>query len=416
MNILIITQWFDPEPNNMKALSFAKMLRDKGNNVQVLTGFPNYPTGKIYEGYKLKQYQKEVIDGIIIHRVYLYPSHDKNKYKRMANYFSFGLSAAINGKRKIKGSIDIVYVYHPPITSTIAAFSIAKKKKAKVVLDVNDLWPDSISATGMMFNVKLLSRIGKWCLKTYKKADAINVLSNGIKNLLIERGVIAEKISTIPVWCNEELLTGTRDENFYVEQECNKHFTLIYAGAVGAAQGLDIALDGAKELRESIPSLQILIIGTGTCADVLSKRVKEKNIDNVKILPPVPPEKVVPILNCADALFVNLKKDELFSITVPSKIPLYMATGKVIIAGIEGDAAEIINNADCGVTFEPGNVEEFCSAVRKVYNMTDNERNIFAKNGLNYYKKFLSMDSGVDAFNNLFLSLNSNGTESFVNE
>lgn len=405
MNILLITQWFDPEPNNMKALSFAKRLRDKGNNVQVLTGFPNYPIGKIYEGYKLRRYQKEVIDDIVVHRVYLYPSHDGNKWKRMLNYFSFGISASVIGKRKIKGDIDVVYVYHPPITSTIAAFSIAKKKKAKVVLDINDLWPDSISATGMISNPKWLKKIDKWCDKTYRKADAINVLSKGIKNILVNKGVPDDKISVIPVWCNEDLLSNKKDEEFYLEHKCAERFTVIYAGAIGVAQGLDIVLDGAKDLQESIPDLQVLLVGTGTCADSLKQRIKDENISNVKLLPAVSPEKVVAILNCADVLLVNLKKDELFSVTIPSKIPLYMATKKMIIAGLDGDGEKIIKDANCGIIFEPGSIDSFKETLTKVYNTTKEERDIFAERGYDFYKNNLSFESGVSAFNDLFKSL-----------
>lgn len=401
MRILIITQWFDPEPNNMKALVFAKKLQDLGNDVEVITGFPNYPIGKIYEGYKLKLHKKQIMDGVTVHRVYLYPSHDRNKWKRMANYFSFGWSAKFFSRFFLKGKFDIVYVYHPPVTSTTAAFSIARRKKAKVVLDVNDLWPDSIASTGMMSNKKLLGIIDKWCKKTYKKAAAINVLSKGIKVLLEERGVPDYKISTIPVWCNEALLTESRHEEFYQANRCHEKFTVLYAGAMGEAQGLNVLIDVAERLKETA-GLQILLVGTGTCAEGLKATIEEKGLENIAVLPSVPSEQVCSVLNCADVLFVHLKKDELFSVTVPSKIPLYMASKKPIIAGLEGDAAKIIEDSKGGIVCESGNVDELVSAFLKVYGMTVQERKEMAERGYQYYQEHLSFESGVRAFNDLF--------------
>lgn len=398
MNILMVTQWFDPEPNNMKALVFAKRLQSMGNNVEVITGFPNYPIGKICDGYKLRRYLYEEMDGIPVHRVFLYPSHDKNKWKRMLNYFSFGFSVRFFNIKKLKYRYDAVYVYHPPLTSAGAALKVAKKRKTKLLLDINDLWPESISATGMMSDGILTRTIDKWCARIYKKADRINVLSDGIKNILVGKGVPAEKISTIPVWCNEDLLTEEKDETFYYENNCKDRFTLIYAGAIGNAQNLSVFVDVAYNLR-SYENIQIILIGTGTQADEIRNRIKEKNLENIRILGNVPPKRVVPILNCADALIIHLAKNDLFNITIPSKIPLYMAAKKPIIAGLEGDAEKILRAAQCGYICEPENIDELSNAIIKVYRCDEQERAEMAESGYDYHKNRLSIDSCVKKFN-----------------
>lgn len=404
MNILMITQWFNPEPNDMKSLVFAKKLQESGNNVEVITGFPNYPTGVIYEGYKLQRYFYEEMDGIPVHRVYLYPSHNKNKWKRMLNYFSFGFSVASFNLKKLKNKFDVVYVYHPPLTSASAALRIAKRGKTKLLLDINDLWPESINATGMMSDGFLTRLIDKWCLRVYKKADRINVLSDGIKNVLIKKSVSAQKISTIPVWCNEELLTEKRDETFYSENNCEGKFTLVYAGAIGNAQNLSVFVDVACNLK-SYEDIQIILIGTGTQANEISDRIKEKNLKNIKILGNVPPNRVVPILNCADALIIHLAKNDLFNITVPSKIPLYMAAKKPVIAGLEGDAERIIREARCGYICEPENIESLSNAIIKAYLSDRSELISMAENGYRYYLDNHSIDSCVREFNCLLTDL-----------
>ena len=157
VKILLLTQWFDPEPT-FKGLLFAKTLRDKGYDVEVLTGFPNYPGGKVYKGYKISLYQKEIIDGIIIHRVPLYPSHDGSALKRIFNYVSFSLSSILIGLIKTR-NIDVIYSYHPPLTTALSAVILGFFKRIPFVVDIQDLWPDTLIATGMINNKKVLNVI-----------------------------------------------------------------------------------------------------------------------------------------------------------------------------------------------------------------------------------------------------------------
>ena len=163
--ILIMTQWFDPEPT-FKGLLFARELVARGFEVEVITGFPNYPGGVLYEGYRLKLIQKEMIDGVLITRVPLFPSHDKNRLGRIANYISFAFSSLMYGLFLAKRP-DVIYVYHPPLTVSISALIIKLFRRIPVVLDIQDMWPDTLKATGMITNSRLLGFVSKVCNLIY---------------------------------------------------------------------------------------------------------------------------------------------------------------------------------------------------------------------------------------------------------
>lgn len=405
MRILLLTQWFDPEPNNIKALVFAKELKKRGHEVQVLTGFPNYPTGKIYKGYKLKLFHKEEVNGIKINRVWLYPSHDDSAIKRILNYGSFALAATILGPFLI-GKIDVIYVYHPPATIALPALILKIFKRAPILLDVNDLWPDTLWATGMMKNKFVIKMIDLWCKFSYNVAKKINVLGDGMKTLLVERGIPEEKISVIPCWSNEtQIDRTTKNEDIYTKYNLKNSFVGIYAGAIGSAQNLETLIESAYILREKLPNFKLVFVGHGTRLQVLKDKVEELKLNNVVFIPIVPPRELAGILNLADILFIHLKNDPLFEITVPSKTQLYLATGKPIVAGLKGDAAKIIEDSNGGIVCHPENSLEISEAIMKIYKMTSIERDDMSKRGMEYYNSNLSLAAGVDKFEKEFIEM-----------
>src|SRR5690606_2008039 len=211
IRILLITQWFDPEPT-FKGMVFARELVKQGFKVEVLTGFPNYPGGKIYPGYKIKLFQKESIDGVTITRVPLYPSHDKGALGRALNYMSFALTSMLYGLFFAKRP-SVIYAYHPPLTVGISAAIIRFFRRAPMVYDIQDMWPDTLRATGMLSNERVLRGISRACDWVYKKADQLVVLSPGFKRLLIERGVPESKIEVIYNWCAEYSMPTSEDCN-----------------------------------------------------------------------------------------------------------------------------------------------------------------------------------------------------------
>lgn len=320
MRILMLTQWFDPEPT-FKGLAFAKELIRLGHEVEVLTGFPNYPGGKLYDGYKIRLRQREIIDGISVIRVPLYPNHDGSALKRIGNYLSFAFSAALLGPFLVKQA-DVVYVYHPPATVALPAMMIKLLRGMPFVYDIQDLWPDTLAASGMLNNRQILKCVEWWCNLTYKIADHIVVLSPGFKRKLIERGVPEDKVSVIYNWCDEgQIAVMKRRVAAEREPEMVGRFNIVFAGTMGKAQVLDAVMDAAKLLSDRLPQVQFVFIGGGSDVERLKQIKSDKNLANVIFLPRRPFSEIGSALSMADLLLVHLKDDPLFEITLPSKTP-----------------------------------------------------------------------------------------------
>ena len=227
--ILLITQWFDPEPT-FKGLLFAKELVSRGFEVEVITGFPNYPGGVLYKGYRLKFIQKNIVEGVLVTRVPLYPSHDNSKFGRIANYISFAFSSLLYGLFFAKRP-DVIYAYHPPLTVGISALIIKLFRRVPVVLDIQDMWPETLKATGMISNPRFLGFVSKICNLIYSSVTKIVVLSPGFKKLLINRGVPDSKIEIIYNWADEEVLRAMTNET-PKEIASIEGFKILFAGNV----------------------------------------------------------------------------------------------------------------------------------------------------------------------------------------
>jgi len=400
MRILILTQWFEPEPT-FKGLAFAKELARRGHEVQVLTGFPNYPGGRIYEGYRIRLLQREEIDGIPILRVPLYPSHSRSRLGRTANYVSFALSAAIVGSAAVSRP-DVIYAYHPPATIAFPALVLRWAYRARLVYDIQDLWPDSIAATGMLNGGAVLQMLSAWCRFVYAHSDHIAVLSPGFKRVLIDRGVPAEKISVIYNWCDESQLCGSSSTSPGQLDSWSNKFLVIFAGTMGAAQSLDTVLEAAYLMKSSRPNVQFLFIGGGIDADRLASRAAALELSNVCFLPRVQPGEIGPVLSRADALLVHLKNDPLFHVTIPSKTQAYMAAGRPILMAVPGDAADVVREANCGVTCEPENPSSLAEAIVRLEAMSAEERRVLGENGRRFYESVFAFRVGISAFEAIF--------------
>jgi colanic acid biosynthesis glycosyl transferase WcaI len=394
MRILFITQWFQPE-DLFKGLPLAKELSKLGHQVEVLTGFPNYPQGKLYDGYKIRFLQRETMEGVSVIRVPLYPSHDKSGLKRIINYISFAFSAAIIGPWVIKKA-DVAYVYHPPATIGFPAAMIKLLRRIPFVYDVQDLWPDTLAATGMFNNKLGLWLISKWCKFIYKKAGKIVVLSNGFKKALVERGVREDKITVIYNWVDDNLVKPCRKNTVLAEKlGLSGKFNIIFAGNIGKAQALDSVITAANLLRNNSRNIQFVFVGAGIEVENLKQKAKDLGLDNVLFIPQQPMSEIGAILNLADILLVHLKDDPLFRITVPSKIQAYLAVGRPILVGVRGDAADLVIKAKAGLTCIPEDANSIADGVRNFMNMSARELDTMGENGTIFYKQNLSLEVGT---------------------
>jgi glycosyltransferase involved in cell wall biosynthesis len=399
LKILILSQFFAPEPH-LKGLPFARELKARGHEVEVLTGFPNYPGGRVYQGHRIRPWQREYMEGILVNRVPLYPSHDSSPVRRILNYTSFALSAATLGALMTERP-DVVHVYHPPPSIGLAAVVLKALKGVPFVYDVQDLWPDTVAATGMLSNPWALKAITKWCDFIYRQAGHVSVLSPGFKRVLTARGVPAEKITVIRNWCDEDASRSVEYDDAEAERLGMKgRFNIVFAGTMGKAQGLDSVLEAAEICAGRNPAIQFVFVGGGTERGRLEAASAGRG--NVRFLPYRQSAEMPVLFGLADALLVHLKKDPLFEITIPSKTQAYLATGKPIIIGVAGDAADIVREAGAGLAVESENAGQIAEAALRLAGMGADRLKEMGAAGKDYYFRELSLRRGVDRFEEIF--------------
>ncbi len=392
MRILILTQWFQPEPN-FKGLPLAKALRKMGHDVEVLTGFPNYPGGKLYSGYRIKLWKREVMDGIVVNRALLYPSHDQSAVRRIFNYASFAISSMLVSfciKRP-----DVVYVYCPPMTAAAGAIALRVLRKVPYVIDIQDLWPDTLASTGMIKSELVMRLVGAWSAFAMRKAQALIVLSPGFKRRLLERHVLSP-IHVIPNWAPPEI--EEQAKSVPVKASSNgAELNILFAGNMGKAQALETVIGAAKRLILDAPMIRFTFIGSGVEVEALRAASHAAGTDNIIFLPPRPVADMGPVFADADALLVHLRDDPLFSITIPSKTQAYLAMGRPILMGVRGDAADMVEAAGAGIAFIPESADSLADAAIKLSNMSKESRAAMGYAGSVYYQTHLSFEKGVQS-------------------
>lgn len=401
--VLLLTQWFDPEPT-FKGLVFARELVRQGFEVEVLTGFPNYPGGKLYPGYRIQWLQREVIDGVQITRVPLYPNHDQSAIKRVLNYASFAASSLIYGLFMAKRA-DVIYAYHPPLTVGVTASLLRLLRRIPVVYDIQDMWPDTLRATGMLNNARALNVVAAVCGWVYRRVDHIVVLSPGFKCLLAARGVPERKLEVIYNWADEAALATPQGSVPKELAADGQAFYILFAGNMGKAQALDAVLDAARLLQERGSRVRWVMLGGGVEVPILKQRAADMRLNNVVFLPPVPMTEVGAYLNAANALLVHLRKDPLFEITIPSKTQAYMAVGKPVLMAVNGDAADLVRQSSGGVVAESENPQALAEAAERMASLNAEELAAMGQRARAYYQQHLALQVGVKRFGEVFRRL-----------
>jgi colanic acid biosynthesis glycosyl transferase WcaI len=395
MRILLLTQWFQPEPQ-FKGLPLAKALIERGHEVEVLTGFPNYPGGTVYPGYKVKPWQRETMGGVAVTRAALYPSHDRSAFRRILNYTSFALSSALLAftiKRP-----DVIYVYCPPMTAAAGAVALRLIRRVPYVIDIQDLWPDTLVSTGMIKDGLIMRLVGAWSSFAMKRAAALVVLSPGFKRRLRDRD-IQVPIHVIPNWAPPEIVAQAQSLPAMTTKARGdaETFNILFAGNMGMAQALHTVIHAAQFLKEEAPHIQFTLAGGGVEVDHLRAASEEAGTHNIVILPPRPVSEMGLVFAHADALLVHLRDDPLFSITIPSKTQAYLAIGRPILIGVRGDATAMVESAGAGLAFAPEDARALADAAKALANMSPDARAAMGRAGANYYRSHLAFDLGVAA-------------------
>ena len=372
MRILILTQYYLPEPLP-KMHEFALGLRERGHEVVVVTGFPNYPQGRFYPGVRLRPWCRDRVDGVPVIRLPLFPDHSRSAVRRVLNYSSFALAAMFVGTL-LCGRVDAMFVEHPPLTIGVVAWFVRWVRGAPYLYAVNDLWPESVTACGMVEN-RVFIRFMQWLERfTYARANRIAVISPGIKENLLGKGVPGQKVEVIPHWADESLYRPeTPDPALARELGMAGRFNVVFAGQMGLAQALDVVLDAATELSD-LPDVQFVLVGDGTDSDRLRRAAQERGLANVRFIGRQPAVRMPHIFAASQVLMVHLRDDPLFRITIPSKTMAYMACGRPLLMAVEGDAADLVRSTGAGVISPSENGKELAEAVRRLRAMPSEER------------------------------------------
>lgn len=408
MRVLLISQFFDPEPT-LKGLTFAKGIAAQGNQVRVLTGFPNYPSGRISAGYRLRAHQRESVDSVVIDRVALYPSHDASPVRRSANYLSFSASStAWQGFSRWKP--DVVWVHHPPISAAAAALITQWRWKVPFVLEIQDLWPDSLSETGMVGDGRLLKAVGSVTSRVYRRASRVITISEGMQDSLVTRGVPREKTAVIPNWADEHRLSYSSEDTQWARRICTDHsLNVVFAGNAGPAQGLDSLLEAVHLVRHRVPHLRLLIVGGGLDEPRLRARAKSLGLAQVLFVDRQPMSRIGALLSIADVAVVHLKRTPLFDITIPSKTQAYMACGVPILMAVAGEGARLVSEAGCGLTAIPEDPHSIAEALVNFDAVGPSRRQEMGRSGQEYYRGRLSRTVGLSAYDELFRRMRTAG-------
>jgi colanic acid biosynthesis glycosyl transferase WcaI len=392
LRILYLAQFFEPEPM-IKGASFVKGLVARGHEVEVVTGFPNYPLGRLYDGYRLALHRKEIVEGVEIHRVPLYPSHGRSSLGRILNYLTYVVSATFYGIFAAR-RFDVIYAYPPP-TVGLAAAAIGFVRRRPFILDVQDLWPESVVKSGMRGTSRMVRLLSLMCRFVYRRARRIVAQSRGIAARLAERGVPPEKIDIVFNWADEAAAAplGNCDLDPY---DLAGKFNFIYGGNLGRVQGLDTLVRAAHLARTRVPELQLTLIGNGVEGASLRALCSELGATNVRVEPGVPRTQIGDIFAAADVLVLHLLDDPLFEITVPQKTQFYMAMGKPVLIGVRGEAARLVLDAKAGLAAEPENVESIADAMVRMANMPQEELASMGARGLKAYQRQFSFAKAIE--------------------
>ena len=393
MKILLLSQWFQPEPF-FKGLPLAKALVARGHEVEVLTGFPNYPGGEIYPGYRVRRWQREEMEGIRVLRVPLYPSHDNSSLRRTANYLSFALSSMAGAMFGV-GRPDVIWAYNL-VTLAPSMRWLKYRYGCPAVLDVQDLWPESVTASGMLTArpwVYLTELISNW---GYRSMDKVLAQAPGMRDNLIRRGLREDQVQVLYNW-TEETAAPAADSDPDLAQRLGlaDTFNVLFAGTMGQVQRLDVALEAAKKLMAIAPRARFIFVGGGVAVDGLKQTAQTLGLNNVVFLPRRPRAEMGRIMAMAHAGLVHLQDEPLFRITIPSKTQAYFHEGLPVLMAVAGDARALVESAQAGLGCSPGDPEALARTVVAMMSLPAAELKQMGERGREFYRREMSFDAGV---------------------
>lgn len=387
MKILVVSQYFYPEPFRINTI--CQELVARGHDVTVMTAYPQYPEGEIYEGYGFDIPYETEWNGVHIHRVKTHP-RGHNALGLLRNCVDY-VVAGNRWVRRCKEKYDRVFVFGlSPATLALPAVTYKKKFGTPVYYYLQDLWPESVhEVMGIRFP-PLTYAINRIVNCIYKHSDVILCTSNGYIQNLKGKGVPAHKMVYWPQFCMEQDFAETQKPSIYGEDT----FNVVFTGNIGDAQGLDLLVETADKLKGK--GVRFYLVGDGRAKERLEQLVKQRGIqDDVIFVGRVSEEEANRYVHFADCAYLSFRSNPLFDLVLPAKLQTYLACGAPILAAASGESAEVINEAQCGITVSP-QVDDLVQAVQKMVSLSSEQRKTMADNARQYSKEHFDKDALIN--------------------
>lgn len=396
MKVLIVSQYYPPEAVPLPA-DLAQGLSSRGHQVKVLTGFPNYPAGKVFAGYRQRWRSVEKSGAVEIHRVPLFADHSQSALKRMLNYFSFAFSSAT--ARRLSRGADVVYVYATQMTAGFGPWLWRITGGRPYVLHVQDLWPDSIVGSSMMTGgtkERVISgALGPWLRSAYRRASAVIGIAPTMVTTLVSRGVSAERAHLVYNWADAgEPVVKPLDA-----VSSSPRAEIVYAGNIGDMQDLGTAVRAAHAAADA--GVVLTLVGDGVVKADLQALVGELGAGNVRFEDPVPRDRMPEIYARADYGLVSLKDMPVFRGTIPSKFQAVLSAGVPVVTTVQGDVRHLVDDGEVGLSADAESVASLEAAFRAASALPADERAAMARRGREMYDTHFSRESGISSIEEL---------------
>ena len=402
MKILIISQYFWPE--NFKINDLALGLKERGNEVTILTGKPNYPDGKFYPGYNFINRKVEYYQGIKVIRSPLIRRGNCSGVRLFINYISFAIFASFAAVFRLSKTADAIFVYEPsPITVGIPALVYKYFSRAPIYFWIQDLWPESLIAAGDVKSKLILKLTDRLVRLIYRKSEVIFISSKSFKHSITEKGVDSEKIYYLPNWAEDIYNEPVERDKDIAGMLPSKGFKIMFAGNIGESQDFE-SIVNAAEKTSGYDDIHWIIVGDGRKKSWIEQEIRLKKMNNIHLIGRHPMRMMPSFFREADVMLVSLKDEPIFSLTVPAKIQTYLACGKPILAMINGEGADVIRESKSGYAVNAGDFNALADRVIEMYNMPKTNLDIMAKASKEFYLNNFNSKDLIDKLMSVFYS------------
>ncbi len=412
-HILVIAQYFYPEQFRINDICTEWVKR--GYKVTVVTGIPNYPQGKYYDGYGLFKKRKETYNGMDIIRIPLIPRKN-NAIMLALNYLSFVVSGFF-WKMFTNIKADYVFIFEvSPMTQALPGVWYAKKIKIPCYLYVTDLWPENVEIVAGITNKRILNAIGVMVDYIYKRCDRIFTSSESFIQAIVDRGTKREKLEFWPQYAEDYYKPVDKGNANIPEIPNDDIFNIIFAGNIGFAQGLDVLPEAAKILKETNIKVRFNIVGDGRFKETLMSNVEENQVvDYFNFIDKQPATRIPEFMAVSDATLISLSKSKVFSITLPAKTQSCLACGVPVIVSADGEIQDVITKADSGVCSDAGDAKGLAENIQKLVSMPGQKHKDMAQNAVYYYQKNFDKETLLNRMDQWFSNINQNeGDKEYV--